>query len=58
MRRWLDKLGAQLRKLTKELLHRLSDVRAGREIGILSGAVECVDVRRNASGEGGLLDCN
>ena len=33
----------------------LSEVEAG---GIPSVAVECVDIRRNTSGEGGLLDDN
>ncbi len=31
---------------------------AGEVSGIPSVAVICVDIRRNASGEGGLLDCN
>ena len=33
-------------------LRFLSEVEAG---GIPSGAVKCVDIRRNISGEGGLL---
>ena len=33
----------------------LSEVEAG---GIPSVAVKCVDIRRNTSGEGGLLDDN
>ncbi len=33
----------------------LSEVEVG---GIPSVAVKCVDIRRNTSGEGGLLDCN
>ena len=33
----------------------LSEVEAG---GIPSVAVKCVDIRRNTSGEGGLLDIN
>ena len=36
-------------------LHLLSDGEAG---GIPSVAVECVDIRRNISGEGGFLDHN
>ena len=36
-------------------LRRLSEVEAG---GIPSVAVKCVDIRRNISGEGGLLDDN
>ncbi len=31
---------------------------AGEAGGIPSVAVKCVDIRRNTSGEGGLLDCN
>ncbi len=31
---------------------------AGEEIGIPCVAVKCVDIRRNTSGEGGLLDSN
>ena len=44
--------------LTHELLSKLfclSEVEAG---GIPSVAVKCVDIRRNTSGEGGLLDDN
>ena len=33
----------------------LSDLSAGEESGIPSVAVKCVDIRRNISGEGGLL---
>ncbi len=58
MRRWIDKLVAQLRSLTAELLLKLLDLSTGGAIGIPSVAVECVDIRRNTSGEGGLLDCN
>ncbi len=58
MRRWFEKLVAQLRSLTSELLLKLLDLSAGGDIGIPSVAVECVDIRRNTSGEGGLLDCN
>ncbi len=58
MRRWLDKLVAKLRSLTSEIQLKLLDLSAGGAIGIPSVAVECVDIRRNTSGEGGLLDCN
>ncbi len=58
LRRWFDKLVAQLRSLTSELLLKLLDLSAGGAIGIPSVAVECIDIRRNTSGEGGLLDCN
>ncbi len=37
------------------ILDILSAVEAG---GTPSVAVKCVDIRRNTSGEGGLLDCN
>ena len=36
----------------------LSDLSAGEESGIPSVAVKCVDIRRNISGEGGLLGFN
>ena len=44
--------------LTRVLLPKLLDLSAVEESGIPSVAVECVDIRRNTSGEGGLLDCN
>ena len=37
---------------------KLEDLSAGEESGIPSVAVKCVDIRRNTSGEGDLLDCN
>ncbi len=37
---------------------KLIDLSAGEESGIPSVAVECVDIRKNISGEGGFLDCN
>ena len=43
---------------TPELLWKLYDWSAGEVSGIPSVAVKCVDIRRNTSGEGGLLDCN
>ncbi len=58
MRREFDKLVRQRRSFTSELLLKLLDLSAGGAIGIPSVAVECVDIRRNTSGEGGLLDCN
>ena len=36
---------------------RLVDSRAVGEGGIPGVVVKCVDIRRNTSGEGGLLDC-
>ena len=41
---------------THELLWKLSDSSVGGVSGIPSVAVKCVDIRRNTSGEGGLLD--
>ena len=58
MRRRLCKSGVKAMGLTHELrlkLCSLSEVEAG---GIPSVAVKCVDIRRNTSGEGGLLDDN
>ncbi len=40
------------------LLLKMLDVRGVEESGIPSVAVECVDIRRNISGEGDFLDCN
>ena len=34
----------------------LSDLSAGEESGITGVAVKCVEIGRNTSGEGGLLD--
>ncbi len=39
------------------LLLKLIDLSAVEESGIPSVAVECVDIRRNISGEGDFLDC-
>ena len=46
------------RGLTAELLIKLLGLSAGEVSGIPSVAVECVDIRRNTSGEGGFLDIN
>ena len=57
MRRRERKLDVKTMGLTPGLrlkLWVLSEVEAG---GIPSVAVKCVDIRRNTSGEGGLLDC-
>ena len=43
---------------TQELHLKLTILRVGEVIGIPSVAVECVEIRRNTSGEGGLLDDN
>ena len=46
------------RGLTPELLSKLDGLSVGEVSGTPSVAVECVDIRRNTSGEGDLLDCN
>ena len=43
---------------TQKLQQKLAIVSEAEEIGIPSVAVKCVDIRRNTSGEGGLLDSN
>ncbi len=43
---------------TEELHLKLLDLSVGEESGIPSVAVECVDIRRNTSGEGDFLDYN
>ena len=37
---------------------KLYDLSAGEVSGISSVAVKCVEIRKNTSGEGDLLDCN
>ena len=44
--------------LTHDLLLKLFFLRVGEVIGIPSVAVKCVEIGRNTSGEGGLLDDN
>ena len=44
--------------LTREWHKKLDVLSAGEVSGIPSVAVKCVDIRRNTSGEGGLLDRN
>ena len=46
------------RSLTPELHSKLVDLSVGEVSGIPSVAVECVDIRRNISGEGDYLDDN
>ena len=58
MRRWFNKLVVKFRSLTSALLPRLLNLSTGEVSGIPSVAVECVDIRRNISGEGDLLDDN
>jgi hypothetical protein len=44
--------------LTKELHSKLVCLRDGEESGIPGVTVKCVDIGRNTSGEGDLLDIN
>ncbi len=43
---------------TREMHLNMFPLIIGKVIGIPSGAVKCVDIRKNTSGEGGLLDDN
>ena len=58
MRRREYKLVVKYLGLTEELQLKLLFLSVGEESGIPSVAVKCVDIRRNTSGEGDLLDCN
>ena len=58
MRRRDNKLVVKSHGLTVELQLKLLFLSVGEESGIPSVAVKCVDIRRNTSGEGGLLDDN
>ena len=58
MRRRASKLVVKSLGLTEELQLKLLVLSAGEVSGIPSVAVKCVDIRRNTSGEGDLLDCN
>ena len=58
MRRRELKLVVKSLSSTKEWQLKLGFLSAGEESGIPSVAVKCVDIRRNTSGEGDLLDCN
>ena len=55
MRRRDNKLVVKSLGLTEELQLKLLFLSVGEESGIPSVAVKCVDIRRNTSGEGGLL---
>ena len=48
----------KFRGSTPALPLRLFGLSAGEVSGIPSVAVECVDIRKNTSGESGLLACN
>ena len=58
MRRREIKLVVKSLGSTEELQLKLVFLSAGEVSGIPSVAVKCVDIRRNTSGEGGLLDDN
>ena len=58
MRRRIGKSEVKSMGLTHELLLKLFPLSIGAAGGIPSVAVKCVDIRRNTSGEGGLLDDN
>ena len=58
MRRRDCKLDVKYRSLTAELHLKLTFLSAVEVSGIPSVAVKCVDIRRNTSGEGGLLGSN
>ncbi len=53
-----DKSGVKSGGSTPELHLKLLVLSIGEAGGIPSVAVKCVDIRRNTSGEGGLLDDN
>ncbi len=58
MRRREIKLVVKSLGLTEELQLKLIFLSVGEESGIPSVAVECVDIWKNTSGEGGSLVCN
>ena len=58
MRRRENKLVVKSHGSTVELQLKLFFLSIGEESGIPSVAVKCVDIRRNTSGEGGLLGFN
>ena len=53
-----SKSGVKSKGSTLKLLLKLLPLSIGEAGGIPSVAVKCVDIRRNTSGEGGLLDDN
>ena len=57
-RRRGDKSDVKSGGSTSKLHLKLFLLSIGEVIGIPSVAVKCVDIRRNTSGEGGLLDIN
>ena len=53
-----DKSDVKFTGSTRDLRLKLFFLRVGEVNGIPSVAVKCVDIGRNTSGEGGLLDDN
>ena len=51
-------MGVKCRGLTPELLSKLLVLSDGEAGGIPGVAVKCIEIGRNTSGEGGLLDIN
>ena len=58
MRRRIGKSEVKSMGLTHKLLSKLLVLSDGEAGGIPCVAVKCVDIRKNTSGEGGLLDIN
>ena len=56
MCRWLNKSNVKSLGLTKELHSKLLGLSVREEDGIHGVTVKCVDIVRNTSGEGDLLD--
>ncbi len=49
--------GVKAHRLTVELHSKLRSLSTGGESGIFGVAVKCVDIKKNAGGEGGSLEC-
>ena len=58
MRRWIFKSDVKSLSSTQGLHLKLDVWSAGEVSGIPSVAVKCVEIRKNTSGEGDLLDRN
>jgi hypothetical protein len=58
VRRRVGKSDVKFPGLTRSVHLKLHILRTGEVSGIPSVAVKCVDIRRNTSGEGDLLDRN
>ncbi len=53
-----DQVGRSMHRLNRGKRSKLVFLSGGEVNGIPRVAVKCVDIRKNTSGEGGLLDCN